>query len=176
VTSIGDWAFSTCKGLTEVTIPNSVKNINSYAFYNCTGLTSVTLGRALQRIAYYAFNSCNAITSVTSYATTPPAAGTAIFSCYSRATLHVPEASREAYSTANEWKKFTTIETFAGGGPGDMDGDGSITVSDIVQLINAIINEDADILGSSIADVNGDGIVNVTDITFIINEVLNAPY
>lgn len=176
VTSIGDWAFSTCKGLTEVTIPNSVKNINSYAFYNCTGLTSVTLGRALQRIAYYAFNSCNAITSVTSYATTPPAAGTAIFSCYSRATLHVPEASREAYSTANEWKKFTTIETFTGGGPGDMDGDGSITVSDIVQLINAIINEDADILNSSVADVNGDGIVNVTDITFIINEVLNAPY
>ena len=41
VTSIGDWAFSGCSGLTSVTIGNSVTSIGFGAFYGCTGLTSV---------------------------------------------------------------------------------------------------------------------------------------
>ena len=33
VTSIGSWAFSSCKYLTSITIPNSVISINSTAFH-----------------------------------------------------------------------------------------------------------------------------------------------
>ena len=43
VTSIGDYAFTYCSGLTSVTIPNSVTSIGSSAFYGCSGLTSVTI-------------------------------------------------------------------------------------------------------------------------------------
>ena len=42
VTSIGNYAFNSCAGLTSVTIPNRVTTIGHYAFYNCTDLTSVT--------------------------------------------------------------------------------------------------------------------------------------
>ena len=41
VTSIGDYAFYNCVGLTSVTIPNNVKSIGNYAFIGCSGLNSV---------------------------------------------------------------------------------------------------------------------------------------
>ena len=41
VTSIGDYAFEDCSGLTSITIPNSVTSIGKRAFFGCNGLTSV---------------------------------------------------------------------------------------------------------------------------------------
>ena len=43
VTSIGNYAFYYCTGLTSVTIGNSVTSIGDFAFGNCTGLTSITV-------------------------------------------------------------------------------------------------------------------------------------
>ena len=43
VTSIGDYAFFLCSGLSSVSIPDSVTSIGDYAFIYCTSLTSVTI-------------------------------------------------------------------------------------------------------------------------------------
>ena len=43
VTSIGDYAFIDCTGLTSVTIPSSLKRVGFVAFSGCTGLTKVNV-------------------------------------------------------------------------------------------------------------------------------------
>ena len=58
-TSIGNYAFYNCSGLTSVTIPNSVTSIGNYAFYNCIGLTSVTICNSVTSIGHDAFRDCS---------------------------------------------------------------------------------------------------------------------
>ena len=69
VTTIGDYAFSDCTGLTSVTIPSSVTSIGKSAFSGCTGLTSVTIPNSVTEIGWSAFEGCTALTSVTFNAT-----------------------------------------------------------------------------------------------------------
>ena len=53
VTSIGDYAFAGCKGLTSVTIPDNVTSIGDYAFNGCTGLKEVIYNaRAVADLTY----------------------------------------------------------------------------------------------------------------------------
>ena len=65
MTSIGNYTFDSCSGLTSVTIGNSVKSIGNWAFQNCSGLTSVTIGKSVTSIGYKAFYSCSGLKSVT---------------------------------------------------------------------------------------------------------------
>ena len=64
VTSIGSYAFSSCSGLTSITIPNSVTSIGYGAFQNCSSLTSVTIPNSVTSIGSNAFYDCNGLTSV----------------------------------------------------------------------------------------------------------------
>lgn len=57
--------FNSCVNLTSVTIPNSVKNIGEYAFSECSGLTSITIPSSVKRIGEGAFTDCWGLTSIT---------------------------------------------------------------------------------------------------------------
>lgn len=64
-TSIGDYAFSVCSGLTSVTIPESVTSIGNGSFSGCEALTNVTIPKGVTNIGAYAFSSCKTLTSMT---------------------------------------------------------------------------------------------------------------
>ena len=55
ITTIGGNAFSYCRALTSVTIPNSVTKIGSSAFTYCSALTSVTIPNSVTEIGGRAF-------------------------------------------------------------------------------------------------------------------------
>ena len=86
-------------------------SIGQYAFSECSGLTSVTIGNGVTSIGYGAFSNCSGLTDFYCYAEKVPGGGFLIFSNtpVSSATLHVPAASIYAYKAATDWKEFGTI-------------------------------------------------------------------
>ena len=65
VTSIGGNAFEGCNGLTELILPNSVTSIGDYAFFGCSGLTELTLPNGVMSIGGNAFEGCSGLTELT---------------------------------------------------------------------------------------------------------------
>lgn len=64
VTSIGYGAFSYCNGITNINIPNSVTSINHLAFEGCTGLTSVSIPNSVTDIGENVFAGCSNLYSL----------------------------------------------------------------------------------------------------------------
>ena len=89
---------------------------------------------------------------------------------YDSVTLFVPNESLEAYRAHEEWGKFSHIVPFVGAGPGDVDGNGRIDISDETNLIDRILSGEA----PDYCDVNGNGKVDIADITILIDMLLTA--
>ena len=170
VTTIETYAFESCEGLKEVELPNTLTTIG-YGAFSWSGLTSVTIPASVTSIGEYAFAYCRSMTDVTSLALLPPTIGSSTFEdVYNRATLHVTTPTMDDYSAHEYWSRFNTIVAIADQTPGDLNGDGRLSISDVTSLIGLILT--GNLTGNPIADVNGDGIVNISDVTALINKLL----
>ena len=55
---------------------------------------------------------------------------------------------------------------------GDVNGDGTVNITDVTLLISAVLSSDYSAIIEQAADMNGDGAVNITDVTLLISSVM----
>ena len=129
VTSIEDWAFYICDGLTSVEIPNSVTSIGDLAFYSCDGLTSVVIPNSVTSIGNNAFKRCGGLTSVEIPNSVTSIGGSCFSNCNNLAEIIVD--SGNMYYTSEDGvlynKDMSTIINFPGGKSGDFIIPNSVT-------------------------------------------------
>ena len=162
VTSIGDWSFAVCSGLTSVNIPNSVTVIGNYAFEGCGGLRDV----------YSFITDLNNVTVgnnafwLVSDSWDPNA--------YSVRTLHVLQGMADAYQADWHWYHYfgQIVDDLMPENHlhGDVNGDGEVNIADVNAVIDIILGGN----GNTAADVNGDGEINITDINAILHIIMGG--
>lgn len=117
--------------ISQLTLPEGIKQLGDYAFYNCTPLAEVTIPASVTNIgtcAFYVWNG-TALTSVTVKATTPPDLGpltnkkmeTFNPTAYANAKLYVPVGTLDAYKALPGWGDFVSIEEKALGAAPSID-------------------------------------------------------
>ena len=165
-------AFAYTKGLSEVVIPDALTSISGSMFLCSEDMTSATLGNAVAIVDEGVFLGCP-LTKVVSHTTTPPTVDIIAnsFETYNSATLFVPAESLEAYQAHQQWGQFYRIVPFLGAGPGDVNGDGKLSISDVTGIINELLSSDE---LPAYCDVNGDGKVSIADVTALINMLLSS--
>jgi uncharacterized protein YjdB len=114
VTSVGDYAFTSCTNLKSVSLADSVTSIGEYAFCGCSGLTELTLPETVQRIDAYAIG----------YSAAAEDAQTENFTLYGYA-----ESAAVSYASENNLR-FRALDVLYG----DVDLSGEVELVDVVLL------------------------------------------
>ena len=173
MTEMGNGLCARQKNVKNVTFPKYLEKIGSS--FGSTSLTEIDLPKTVTWIAPGAFY-LTPLTSIISNNTVPPTIDEGTFddNTFQNATLQVPAESVSKYKAAAYWKNFFKIVPI--GGPvsikGDVDGNGTVNVTDANILINIILGKDDASKYGGRADVDGNGTVNVTDANLLINIIL----
>ena len=130
VKAIAPYAFSSCKKITSIVLPNGLVEIPDGAFYKCWGLEKVNLPNGLKRIGKNAFDGTiiqkmnmptsmeliddeafinTSIVEVNLRVTTPFELGENVFGEIHVTRLNVPSAGLSKFKKHPKWGKFGRI-------------------------------------------------------------------
>ncbi len=183
---IGNYAFYGYSNLNSIAIPDGVTKIGTGAFMNCSSLTSVMLPASVAKIGEDAFRFCSKLSSIQILNPDCVIAGEDNTICTKyTSSEYLFDGTISGYddSTAEDYAN-TYHYTFVslGANPngssskslGDVDGDGSITITDASKALVAYANTAAGKSSglsteqASRADVDGNGEITIMDASYIL--------
>ena len=92
VTSIGDWAFSSCDSLSKIVIPSSVTSIGKGAFSYCDSLLEIVIPSSVTSIGDSAFYGCYSLSEIVIPSSVTSIADGAFSSCDSLSEIVIPSS------------------------------------------------------------------------------------
>ena len=107
ITTIGNYAFWNCEGLTEIVIPASVTSIGSGAFESCTSLTEIVISGNVTSIGRYAFLLCG-LTSAEFLGNAPSTFGEDVFG-YKPSNFTIFYHSGTTGWTSPKWNGYNAV-------------------------------------------------------------------
>lgn len=90
VTTIGSEAFYGCRGLTEISLPNTISSIGKRAFCSCSGLTQITVPDAVTIIDQNVFYGCTGLRTAILGKSVTTIENDAFRECYGLAQINIP--------------------------------------------------------------------------------------
>lgn len=175
ITELGG-TFMFCTSLKTINLPNSLQMLDM-TFKGCNQLEAIDLPSTVTEVGIESFYNCTQLQTVICRAITPPSAWNSSFYSsdnyiYNNTVLCVPGESLESYREADGWCNFVNIAAIGDEvKPGDLDGDGEITIGDVTDLIDLILSH-ASVADHPSADVNGDGNIAIDDLVDLIDIML----
>lgn len=160
--------FNTPCNITGVVLPSTIRSVGESAFSGCASLKRIAIHAVTPPDAYDVFWEGYDQDSYGYY----NYIGSSEAQLYEQVTLFVPNESLDAYANHQEWSRFAHIVPFIGAGPGDVDGDGEIGISDTSYLVDMLLNGEE---LPAYYDVDGDGEVGISDISALIDMLLGNP-
>ena len=95
---------------TSYSIPEGVTSIGNYAFDGCTGLTSVTIPESVTSIGDDAFRDCTGLTEIYSLNPVAPTIDSQAFDYVPKTIpVYIPKGSLSSYQSAEYWSEFTNF-------------------------------------------------------------------
>ena len=93
IETIGERAFSSCSSLTSITLPDSVKTIEMGAFLYCSSLETLELPPKLETIGRNAFVNCTELTEITIPKSVTSIGERTFCECFKLSEIHVEEGN-----------------------------------------------------------------------------------
>lgn len=94
ITKIGNESFQDCKHLSEIVIPENVKEICYCAFNGCN-LIRISIPTSVSKLGEYAFYGCQSLTNIVIPSTISKIDKYAFESCTSLSNINIPESVNE---------------------------------------------------------------------------------
>ncbi len=148
VTSIGNYAFSNCTTLKNITIPDSITKIFDHAFWLCSGFTNIYIPNSVSEIGTSAFQGCSKLLSVTFEENNQSLyfySGSQFAGCLSLTTINIPDgATSISHGMFSGCSSLTSITI-----PDSVTSIGNYAFSGCSSLTNITIPDSVISIGSS---------------------------